>query len=182
MPVHFGRERRNGHCDHTRQSSGVAAASQLYEELRQSILSGRLAPGQRVPSTRAFAASLGVSRATVTQSYEQLLSEGIFKRSRVPALRWPSLPDDLLRPAAVKSAVRVARAARISVRLSNYGANLADAEGLEPPSRELPITSVTGDRTFRRVSATLSGGDYYCGIAENGPARDARLCSKLAWA
>lgn len=45
---------------------------QLYEELRQAILTGRLMSGQRVPSTRTMAQSLGVSRATITLSYEQL--------------------------------------------------------------------------------------------------------------
>lgn len=49
---------------------------QLYEEIRRAILSGRLARGQRVPSTRSLADSLGISRATVTLAYEYLLSEG----------------------------------------------------------------------------------------------------------
>ena len=49
---------------------------QLYEELRQAILIGKLLPGERLPSTRTLAQSLGVSRGTVKLSYEQLLSEG----------------------------------------------------------------------------------------------------------
>lgn len=49
---------------------------QLSEELRQAILNGRLLPRQRIPSTRSLSKSLGISRTTVTQSYEQLLSEG----------------------------------------------------------------------------------------------------------
>ena len=49
---------------------------QLYDGLRDAILAGRLKPGDRVPSTRSLAQSLGVSRATITQGYEQLLSEG----------------------------------------------------------------------------------------------------------
>lgn len=49
---------------------------QLYKELRCSILDGRLSAGSRIPSSRTLAKSLGVSRATVTLSYEQLLSEG----------------------------------------------------------------------------------------------------------
>ena len=48
----------------------------LYQELRRSILTGRLSAGQRIPSTRVLAKSLGVSRATVTLGYEQLISEG----------------------------------------------------------------------------------------------------------
>lgn len=56
--------------------SNVPLHKQLYEEIRRAILSGRLARGQRVPSTRSLSESLGISRATVTLAYEFLLSEG----------------------------------------------------------------------------------------------------------
>lgn len=49
---------------------------QLYEELRQAILTGKLLPGERLPSTRTLAQSLGISRGTVKLGYEQLLNEG----------------------------------------------------------------------------------------------------------
>lgn len=49
---------------------------QLYGELRQAILGGRLGPGTRMPASRAFAEELRVSRNTVLGAYEQLLSEG----------------------------------------------------------------------------------------------------------
>ncbi len=49
---------------------------QLYGELRQAILGGRLMPGARMPASRAFADELEVSRNTVLGAYEQLLSEG----------------------------------------------------------------------------------------------------------
>lgn len=49
---------------------------QLYEALRQAILTGKLLPGERLPSTRTLAQSLGISRGTVKLGYEQLLSEG----------------------------------------------------------------------------------------------------------
>ncbi|HEY9678377.1 MAG TPA: PLP-dependent aminotransferase family protein [Drouetiella sp.] len=52
---------------------------QIYEEVRKAILSGRLAAGNKMPSTRALSQSLGISRATVTMSYEFLLSEGYFE-------------------------------------------------------------------------------------------------------
>jgi len=40
------------------------------------VLSGTLAHGDRLPSSRALAADLGVSRAVTEQAYEQLLAEG----------------------------------------------------------------------------------------------------------
>lgn len=48
----------------------------LYSELREAILSGRLAAGQRLPSTRDFARQHKISRGTVLAVYEQLIAEG----------------------------------------------------------------------------------------------------------
>lgn len=49
---------------------------QLYEHLRQEILSGGLKRGTKLPSTRALAEELGVSRNTILNAYDQLLAEG----------------------------------------------------------------------------------------------------------
>lgn len=49
---------------------------QLRDQIRRAILEGRLRPGQRVPSTRGLAGSLGVARNTVASAYDQLTSEG----------------------------------------------------------------------------------------------------------
>lgn len=48
----------------------------LYDELRSAVLSGRLTPGRRLPSTRDFARQQGMSRGTVLAVYEQLIAEG----------------------------------------------------------------------------------------------------------
>jgi GntR family transcriptional regulator/MocR family aminotransferase len=50
--------------------------AQLYRRLRAAILRGELAPGARLPSTRALAADESVSRNTVLRAYDQLLGEG----------------------------------------------------------------------------------------------------------
>src|SRR5215831_2879763 len=49
---------------------------QIYERLRDGIVTGEFSPGVRLPSTRALATDLGVSRRTVLLAYEQLLAEG----------------------------------------------------------------------------------------------------------
>ncbi|MBI2256561.1 MAG: PLP-dependent aminotransferase family protein [Proteobacteria bacterium] len=49
---------------------------QLYNELRQAILTGRLHPGDRLPASRSLAGELAISRNTVLGAFEQLLSEG----------------------------------------------------------------------------------------------------------
>ncbi|WP_199101119.1 PLP-dependent aminotransferase family protein [Dyella sp. ASV21] len=48
----------------------------LHGQLRAAIMDGRLHAGQPLPSTRALAQALGVSRNTVVAAYERLLSEG----------------------------------------------------------------------------------------------------------
>jgi GntR family transcriptional regulator/MocR family aminotransferase len=50
--------------------------SQLERELREAIRSGRLAAGERLPSSRAMAAELGISRGLVLDCYSQLQAEG----------------------------------------------------------------------------------------------------------
>jgi GntR family transcriptional regulator/MocR family aminotransferase len=49
---------------------------QVYEAIRSAILGGMLAPGERLPATRALAETLTLSRATVVEAYEQLRAEG----------------------------------------------------------------------------------------------------------
>jgi GntR family transcriptional regulator/MocR family aminotransferase len=49
---------------------------QVYRGLRQAILSGALAPADRLPSTRDLAEQLGISRTVALQAYDQLLAEG----------------------------------------------------------------------------------------------------------
>ena len=50
--------------------------AQIEGGLRDAISAGRLAPGTSLPSTRALAADLGVTRGVVVAAYDQLLAEG----------------------------------------------------------------------------------------------------------
>jgi GntR family transcriptional regulator/MocR family aminotransferase len=50
--------------------------AQVEDELRDAIRSGRLAPGTSLPSSRALAADLGVTRGVVVAAYDQLTAEG----------------------------------------------------------------------------------------------------------
>jgi GntR family transcriptional regulator / MocR family aminotransferase len=58
------------------RSARRALRAQLEDGLREAVRSGRLAPGARLPATRALAADLGVSRRIVVDAYAQLLAEG----------------------------------------------------------------------------------------------------------
>jgi GntR family transcriptional regulator / MocR family aminotransferase len=55
---------------------GPPLHAQLERRLRDDVRSGRLAPGAALPSSRALAAALGVSRGVVTEAYGQLAAEG----------------------------------------------------------------------------------------------------------
>jgi GntR family transcriptional regulator/MocR family aminotransferase len=49
---------------------------QLERILREAIRDGRLPAGSRLPSSRALASELGISRGVITTAYEQLAAEG----------------------------------------------------------------------------------------------------------
>lgn len=51
----------------------------LEDALRQAIREGRLAPGERLPSSRALAGQLGLARGTIVESYAQLTAEGYLR-------------------------------------------------------------------------------------------------------
>jgi GntR family transcriptional regulator/MocR family aminotransferase len=103
--------------------SGVPLHRQIYEGLRRAILEGLLRPGQRVPSTRALAVELDVSRLPVLTAYDQLLHEG-YLDGRVGSGTFvsPALPDDLLHSPVAPSATRPSVARR--------------APRLPPPARD----------------------------------------------
>ena len=50
--------------------------AQLEDQFRQAIRSGRMCAGERVPSSRALAKALGLSRGLVQECYAQLQAEG----------------------------------------------------------------------------------------------------------
>ncbi|HEX6055251.1 MAG TPA: GntR family transcriptional regulator, partial [Intrasporangium sp.] len=53
--------------------------ARIYVALREAILDGRLARGDRVPATRDLAGQLGVARGTVTSAYDRLVAEGFLE-------------------------------------------------------------------------------------------------------
>ena len=77
---------------------GIPLQQQIYDGIRNAILAGLLRAGQRVPSTRALATDIGVSRLPVLTAYDQLLHEG-YLEGRVGSGTFVSVsvPDDALR-------------------------------------------------------------------------------------
>ena len=59
-----------------KKSSGVPLYEALYRAIRGDILAGSLAAGEKLPSKRALAENLEISKITVEAAYNQLLEEG----------------------------------------------------------------------------------------------------------
>ncbi len=58
------------------RAASTPLRAQLENGVRDAIRTGRLAPGDRLPSSRMLAADLGLSRGVVQECYEQLAAEG----------------------------------------------------------------------------------------------------------
>ncbi|MBE5907159.1 MAG: PLP-dependent aminotransferase family protein, partial [Lachnospiraceae bacterium] len=48
----------------------------VYKCIKRDILSGKIKPGEKLPSKRAFANNHGISTITIQNAYDQLISEG----------------------------------------------------------------------------------------------------------
>ena len=108
----------------------------IYEEWREGILSGRFRRGERVPSTRELATTLGVARSTVTAAYDQLTAEGYFSSARGSGtFVCRELPESLLHAHRPVAPGRTADtpAPYAPIRLSRYAAELGDPRLLQPP-------------------------------------------------
>src|SRR6478672_4867024 len=69
------------HLDLT-TAPGRSLRARAEHALREAVRSGRLAPGTRLPATRALAVQLGVSRGVVVDAYAQLAAEGYLDTRR----------------------------------------------------------------------------------------------------
>lgn len=124
MPAPFALDRRRRRTLHR----------QIYLQLREAILSSRLLPGDRLPSTRELATALRVARTTVTGAYDQLSAEGYLEaRLGAGTFVGRELPERAPRSARAR---RIATAAP-AIRVSSFAARL-------PPlaSRRLPQPGV----------------------------------------
>jgi len=135
---------------------------QLLQRLKQSILDGRLAPGSRLPASRALAEQLGISRNTVLLAYGQLTAEGYVRADRQgtrvaplpPAAHAGARPPPPCAPAA-------RRVARIAPSAPHAEPGLALRPGT-PALSHFPLGAWrrTLDRALRDMPvATLGYGD-----------------------
>jgi GntR family transcriptional regulator/MocR family aminotransferase len=151
---------------------------ELHAQVKEAILSGRLAPGLRLPATRALAASLGVSRNTVIAVYDLLLGDAYLQALRGSGHQ---VALTLPRPAARRGAApaRQARPAAGQRRLAPSFRGLVAAPERAPPLRHdfrvgVPEKTSVHFDVWRRLSArclrTLGRRDVGYGPAQGQPA------------
>jgi len=60
--------------------TGVPVYRQVMDQVKRQVASGRLAPGDELPSTRVLSTELGVNPMTISKAYSFLEKEGIVER------------------------------------------------------------------------------------------------------
>jgi GntR family transcriptional regulator/MocR family aminotransferase len=78
-------------------TSPRSVSAQLHGALRELILSGSFAVGERLPASRTLAQELGVSRTTVIEAFDRLTAEGLIE-ARVGAGAFVSRALETERP------------------------------------------------------------------------------------
>src|SRR5262249_52644431 len=123
------------------RTSGRPFYKQIYDGYRAAILSGRLQPGQRLPSTRALAVELKISRLPVISAYEQLLHEGYIE-GKIGAGTYvkDSIPDELAVPVPLRDSA---------------GRQGGPARSLRMAGADSPGTNILGEE---EVFGPLPGG------------------------
>ena len=161
-------------------------ARSLHEQLKAAMLDGRLPPGARLPSTRALAASLGVSRNTVIAVYDRLLADGYISAAGADGTRVAALLPQ--RPAAARQRQTPAAA---ETRLAAFWRDAAfPAHGVgpapaldfrlgQPDWRQLPFDIWT--RLAARSARTLARGGAGYADAAGLPALRAAIAGHAAF-
>ena len=80
------------------RTSNVPLHVQLEREMRRAVRTGRLRADLPLPSTRALAADLGLSRGVVVECYEQLIAEGYFTSMRGSGTRVAAIRTEPAQP------------------------------------------------------------------------------------
>jgi len=112
---------------------------QIFDRVRDAILSGRLAPGTRLPASRVLASELRVSRNTILAAFERLYAEG-YTEGKIGSGTQVSrvLPEELLTARArIDTRGRATEPAGKLSKLSGQMVGLGDRH------------SVRGSRAFR---------------------------------
>jgi GntR family transcriptional regulator/MocR family aminotransferase len=152
---------------------GMTLQRQVYIQIRDQILSGRLFPGAELPASRVLAKEYRISRNTVLQAYEWLLSEGYLEThpgSRTVVSR--NLPEQSLNVGPVgqelnRSASHVATKTPVKFnyrvpRLATRNAQVAEIDFWpgRPNHRHFPFSAFKQAINERLVTSAAALSDY----------------------
>ena len=130
-------------------------SGEIYRQIRQAIIDGRLRPREQLSPTRELAAALTVARSTVTIAYENLVAEG-FATSQKGAGTFVSDHLEAKRPAPKtrRSTVRPMRVRQVweTISLPTVFDRAADFDF----RAGLPDASLFPHRAWRRVVAAAA--------------------------
>ncbi|MEU8221142.1 FadR/GntR family transcriptional regulator [Kribbella sp. NPDC048915] len=158
-------------------------ADQIVAELKQRILTGEIAPGQKLPGENGLVEEFGVSRTVVREAVSRLQAAGLVETfqgrgsyvlevpERTAGLREVRSHRDVLelldfRIGVESEAAGLAAARRTDAQLKSIERALDDFRRVgDDPSR-----SVEADFAFHRKVAVASGNRFYTDlIADLGP-------------
>jgi len=123
-------------------ASAVPLHRQIGEQVRAAILERRLAPGQKLPSSRLMAAELGCARGTILLAMDQLVAEGYVVAQAASGLSVATnLPDEMLVSPKVDRRAAVAPSAPV---LSRRTQAALGAQTVEESFDDSPIAFPTG--------------------------------------
>ena len=143
LPPISGLDRTSGHL-----------GRQLTHALREAIRTGKLKPGDLLPSTRQLAGALDIARGTVLEAYEQLIAEGFLDAQARAGTRVASALTQL-RSAASGTQKPTANAAPASLP-APAAAFAKIAEQFKPLPQvpfavSVPIGPAAPDETWRKL-------------------------------
>lgn len=170
------------------RGSAEPLGAQLTRALRTALLGGELRPGDALPSTRALAERLGLSRGLVVAAYEQLAGEGYLETrqgapSRVAAFATPgpaepaSPPAEAAPPAGAAAAIDLLPGHPSTARLDEaawraawrHAAALPVPHALAPPEGEARLRAALAEH-LRHARGVVARPDELVVAAGTGDA------------
>jgi GntR family transcriptional regulator/MocR family aminotransferase len=126
------------------RGSRVPLQRQIYDAIRQMVLTRGLRRGDRLPASRELAEMLDVSRVTVSLAYDQLTAEGYLHGRRGSGTFVSSQIPDALGETRHRNPPRTVAQARI--RLSKYADRLLEEPARpQPPAGAIDLSCFTPD-------------------------------------
>lgn len=86
-PPLFAQEPSPGFTFHIEHASSQSIYEQIIDQVREAVASGRLRPGDRLPTVRQLAGQLGIAPGTVARGYSDLERHGVVVTKRARGTR-----------------------------------------------------------------------------------------------